>query len=156
MYYRNFLPSGNSSEEWFSCRRNLLFCRSYSEFLHNSRPAQKLEPIEQEYIEILSILNISCSPIRILNSDTWWNEKDKFDNIIIWAKIERGLNHHFNCIRLDFFIFCTCSYLENDCLLPPFRSYPLLRPNNGCTKNFISRPIIYRSARKKKTIIIPR
>ena len=105
---------------------------------------------------VLSILNISCSPIRILNSDTWLNEKDKFDNIIIWAKIERGLNHHFNCIRLDFFIFCTCSNPENDCLLPPFRSYPLLRPNNGCTKKFISRPIIHRSAHKKKTIIIPR
>ena len=85
------------------------------------------------------------------------HEDIKFKHmVIIWAKIERGLNHHFNCIRLDFFIFCTCSYLENDCLLPPFRSYPLLRPNNGCTKNFISRPIIYRTARKKKTIIIPR
>ena len=47
-------------------------------------------------------------------------------------------------------------FLENLCLLPPFRSYPLLRPNNGCTKNFISRPIIHRGAQKKKTIIIPR
>ena len=47
-------------------------------------------------------------------------------------------------------------FLENLCLLPPFRSYPLLRPNNGCTKKFISRPIIHRSAHKKKTIIIPR
>ena len=147
MYYRNFLPSGNSSEEWFSCRRNLLFCRSYSEFLHNSRPAQKLEPIEKEYLKCFA-----HSKHFLLS-----HEDIKFKHmVIIWAKIERGLNHHFNCIRLDFFIFCTCSYLENDCLLPPFRSYPLLRPNNGCTKNFISRPIIYRSARKKKTIIIPR
>ena len=147
MYYRNFLPSGNSSEEWFSCRRNLLFCRSYSEFLHNSRPAQKLEPIEKEYLKCF----VHSKHFLLSHEDI------KFKHmVIIWAKIERGLNHHFNCIRLDFFIFCTCSYLENDCLLPPFRSYPLLRPNNGCTKNFISRPIIYRSARKKKTIIIPR
>ena len=40
-------------------------------------------------------------------------------------------------------------FLENLCLLPLLRSYPLLRPNNGCTKKFISRPIIHHSAQKK-------